>query len=127
MRIKFYLLTLLLITLLTTGWIFNTGTKQETIPSTSQENTSPIDDVTLDTFIRVYATQILDIDNYTVTADNRESIRSLLISMGDFNIELLKEAVFEGNPENIYEAISTFSENNFMWEEKILLKQYLTN
>lgn len=114
-------------TLLTTGWIFSTGASQpEVRPSTAQENISPVDDVTLDTFIRIYATGILNSDNYEITADNRETIRNLLLSMGEVNIELLKKAVFEGSSENIHEAINTFTENNFMWEEKTLLKQYLS-
>ncbi len=119
-------MTILLLTLFTTGWIFFSGT-DDTIntPQTSAEDTSYVDDITLDTFIRVYATEILNDSHYKMTSENREAIRRLLSSMGEINLQILKESIFQGTPQDISNAVKAFTENNFMWEEKTLMKQYL--
>lgn len=127
MKTKFYALFAILLTMLTTGWIFHIGTVHESNAPVivESEAASYVDDVTLDTFIRVYATKILDERYYELTSQNRENIRNLLSSMGKTNILKLKQDMSKGTHEEILNAVKNFSQNNFLWEEETLLKQYI--
>ncbi len=126
MKKKFYLVSVLLLTLFTTGWILFNGTDDPVeVPEASIDETSYIDDITLDTFIRVYAKEILQNDDYELTAENREEIRKILSVMGEVNIKILKKSIFEGTQQKISDTVKDFVQENFMWEEKILMKQYI--
>jgi len=126
MKKKFYLISVLLVTLFTTGWIlFNGAADYVETPEASTEETSYIDDITLDTFIGVYAKDILKNNDYELTSENREEIRKILSAMGEVNIQILKKSIFEGTQQEISDTIKDFVQDNFMWEEKTLMEQYI--
>lgn len=129
MKKKVYLVTVLLVTILTTGWILNIGimNNEEVSPPTIQKDTLAIDDVTLDTFIRVYAVEILNCDNYEITVENREKIRNILASTGDVNIKLLKQVIFQESRVDIVKDIQAFADSNFMWEEEVLMEECIVD
>lgn len=129
MKTKFYVLFAVFLTMITTGLILHIGTVHESnAPVVVQsEDPSYVNDVILDTFIRVYATKILNENYYELTSQNRENIRKLLSSMGTANIQKLKQDMSKGTQKEILNAIKNFSENNFLWEEKTLLKQYINH
>ncbi|MCG8483190.1 MAG: hypothetical protein MJA31_07785 [Clostridia bacterium] len=123
---KVYIIIVLLLTVITTSWIiFFTPTENISTPSSIREDLSFVDDVTLDSFINIYAKDILQLDTYEMTLESREKIRTLLASMGDINIKKIKQILFKGNRHEMLEGVQNFIEENFLWEEKALMIRYI--
>ena len=123
---KVYIIIVLLLTVITTSWIiFFTPTENISTPSSIREDHSFVDDVTLDSFINIYAKDILQLDTYELTLESREKIRTLLASMGDINIKKIKQILFKGNRHEMLEGVQNFIEENFLWEEKALMIRYI--
>lgn len=123
---KGYTLIILLLTIITLSWIvFYTPTPNVSAQLSITEDDSTIDDTTLDCFIRLYALDILELDSFEMTRQNREKIRSLLASMGDINIQVLKQTLFQDNHNEMVEGVKSFINDNFLWEEKALMVEYI--
>ncbi len=123
---KVYIIIVLLLTVITTSWIiFFTPSENISTPSSISEDLSFVDDVTLDSFINIYAKDILQLDTYEMTLESREKIRTLLASMGDINIKKIKQILFKGNRHEMLEGVQNFIEENFLWEEKALMIRYI--
>ena len=95
--------------------------------TTGYTNTlSTIDDATLESFINLYANQILKVTDYVVIEENRENIRRLLNTMGEKNIADLKNNLSLMNYEEKTNYIKDYISKHFMPEDFILLNQYIT-
>lgn len=116
----------LVLTVVTTSLIlFSPPSANISTPSSISQSPSFVDDLTLDTFVNLYAQEILQLKSYTLTVQSREKIRALLASMGTINIVKMKEVMFKGNGDEMLKAVENFVEENFLWEEKALMLKYI--
>lgn len=124
-----YSILVLLITLVFTFLITTYGkiSTDNEISYTSSANAYEVDDICVDAFIRAYASEILKTNNYEITAENRDHIRDLIAAMGNINIKKLKSAIYSGSAEKITKEVILFVSENFQYEEKALMAQYILN
>lgn len=124
-----YSILVLLITLVFTFLITTYGkiSTDNEISYTSSANAYEVDDICVDAFIRAYASEILKTNNYEITAENRDHIRDLIAAMGNINIKKLKSAIYSGSAEKITKEVILFVSENFQYEEKALMEQYILN
>lgn len=120
-----YSILVLLITLISTFLITTYGRVTISETSSSSEDAYAVDDMCVDAFIKTYAEQILKTDQYEITAENREKIRSLISAMGRINVARLKNAIYSGSLDKITKGVCEFADNNFLNEEKELISQYI--
>ena len=118
----FVLLVTLIFTFLVTTYGKVDVEKATYVPT---QNPSIVDDTCVDTFIRTYATQILKVNNYEITSEKREAIRALLSAMGDYNIKKLNNAIYKGSSATIIKEVKQFVSDNFLWEERTLMREYI--
>ena len=124
---KFYIAIILLVTFLSVTMMLSYSGKPSSLSITAgyTNTSSSIDDDTLESFINLYANQILLKPNYVVTVENKENIRRLLNSMGQNNILDLKNNLSINEEEKV-NYIREFISKHFMPEDFILLDQYIT-
>lgn len=123
---KTYTIIILALTAFTIGCIvFSTPSSNVLTPSPINEDGLYVDDITLDSFINIYALDILKLESYELTNESREKTRTLLSSMGAINIQKLQQILFKGNKNEMVGSVQSFVEDNFLWEEKALMVQYI--